>query len=159
MYRDLINAHALAHNLRPDVVAGIILQESNGDTFAWRFEEAFFEQRLRDLKREALSGWVPKQGGLPSLFDEKVQRACSFGLMQVLGDTARWCGKAQTPFLTALCDPDMGIDVGCRVLSFYLGKGKGDYRTALKFYNGSWAYADKVLDRIKRNEHVKFLRS
>jgi hypothetical protein len=159
VYGEIINRQAMAHNLRPDVVACIVIQESNGDTFAGRFEEEFYEKRLNGLPRERLSGWVPKPGQTPSLFDERLQRASSFGLMQVLGDTARWCGKVTAPYLTKLCDPDVGVDVGCRVLSFYLGKGAGDYRKALKFYNGSWEYADKILTRVKNNEHVKFLQS
>lgn len=159
MYADIINNHAIAHNVRPDIVACIVLQESKGDTFAWRFEEDFYARHLHGKARESLSGWCPAKNKLPSLNDELIQRACSFGLMQVLGDTARWCGKVTAPFLTCLCDPDVGIDVGCRVLSFYLGRGKGDYRTALKGYNGSWSYADEVLERVGRGEHVKFLQS
>lgn len=153
---EIINRHALAHNVRPDVVACIILQESKGDTFAWRWEEKFYVDKLASKKSSELAGWVPPSGTLPSLADERLQRSCSYGLMQVLGDTARWCGKVNAPFLTILCDPDRGVDVGCRVLSYYLGRAKGDYRAALKGYNGAWSYADEVLGRVARGEHLKF---
>lgn len=157
MFADIINKHAIAHNLRPDVVACIVIQESKGNTFAWRWEEDFYHKHLEFKKPGQLAGFVPK--GLPSFTDELLQRSCSFGPMQVLGDTARWCGKVTAPFLTALCDPDFGIDIGCRVLSYYLGLAKGDYRGGLKGYNGSWAYADEVLGRVSKGEHVKFLQA
>lgn len=155
---EIINRQALAHDVRPDVVACIVIQESKGDTFAFRWEEGFYANKLASKKSSELAGWVPASGTLPSLTDEKLQRACSFGLMQVLGDTARWCGKVTTPFLTVLCDPDRGVDVGCRVLSFYLGRAKGDYRSALKGYNGAWSYADEVLGRVAKGEHLQFFK-
>ena len=163
---EIINRQSIAHDVRPDIVACIIAQESgktiNGafvcDTFAWRWEEKFYADKLVGKKSNELAGWVPVSGTLPSLTDEKLQRSCSYGLMQVLGDTARWCGKVTAPFLTVLCDPDRGIDVGCRVLSFYLGRAKGDYRAALKGYNGAWTYADEVLGRVARGEHLKFFK-
>ena len=155
---ELVNKHALAHDLRPDVVMCIIIQETKGDTFAWRWEEAFYERNLKNKERNLLAGWVPPSGALPSLADERLQRSCSFGLMQVLGDTARWCCKITAPFLTVLHDPDRGIDAGCRVLAFYLARARGDYRAALKGYNGSITYADEVLNRIKKGEHLAWFK-
>ncbi len=156
---ELVNKHALVNQIRPDVVTCIIIQESKGDTFSWRWEEAFYEKFLKPKTRSELSGWLPAPAGLPSLVDEKLQRSCSFGLMQVLGDTARWCGKVTTPYLTALCDPDQGIACGCKVLSYYLGKANGDYRHALKYYNGAWSYADEVLGRVKNGEHLEYFQA
>jgi len=155
---DAIERHTKAMDLRQDVVICIMLQESKGDTFAWRWEEKFWEQRLKNKDRSQLSGWTPKPGTLPSITDELLQRSCSFGLMQVLGDTARWCAKVTSPYLTSLCDPDRGIEAGCRILSFYLKQASGDYRGALKGYNGSWSYADEVLGRVQRREHVAWMR-
>lgn len=155
---ELVNRQALAHDLRPDIVMCVVIQETKGDTFSWRWEEAFYDRRLKDKDRSTLSGWVPPPGTLPSIVDECLQRSCSYGLMQVLGDTARWCAKVTSPYLTVLCDPERGVDVGCRVLSFYLGQADGDYRKALKGYNGSFTYADEVLGRVQRGEHLKYFK-
>ena len=152
----LINEIALPMKLRPDIVAAIVLQESNGNTFAWRWEEAFWEKHLKNAKREELAGFVPPAGSLPSLVDERLQRSCSYGLMQVLGDTARWCGKVTAPFIGVLHDPKFGIQIGSRVLQFYLAKSKGDYDRALKYYNGSWEYVTKINNIINNRQHLKF---
>jgi soluble lytic murein transglycosylase-like protein len=95
-------------------------------------------------------------GPKPSLETERVQRATSYGLAQCLGETLRWCVKSKLPFLTAYCDPELGIDAGCQILRYYLDKAKGNYREALKGYNGSYAYADKVLERVRVGEHKRF---
>lgn len=153
----LVNDNAIAHNLRPDIVMCILIQETGGDVFAGRFEKDFYEAHLRDS--QPLSGWTPAKGTVPTMATERCQRAWSWGLMQVLGDTARWCAKCTYPYLTKLSDPAIGIDVGCRVLSYYLGRAKGDYRAALKGYNGSWEYADEVLARVARGEHLEWFRS
>lgn len=158
MYGELINKHALAHNLRPDIVACIILQESKGDTFAWRWEEKFYQNRLYGRTRSQLSGWTPPLNSLPSLADELLQRSCSYGLMQVLGESGRSIAKVDTPFLTSLCDPDRGIDAGCRILSFYLGRANGDYEKALIGYNGSPTYPILIFERLKNKEHLQLLR-
>lgn len=155
---EIINRLSLKHNLRPDIVAAIVIQESGGDTFAWRWEEDFYNRRLAGKSRSDLSGFIPPPGSLPSLEDEKLQRSCSFGCMQVLGDTARWCAGIKEPFLTALCDPELGIEAGCRVFSFYLNRARGDYYNALIRYNGSEQYAPKILLRIKKGEHLRFFR-
>lgn len=153
---ELINKYAVKYELKPEVVACVVLKESKGDTFAWRWEEKFWKDNLEDKRREELSGFVPP--GLPSLYDEKQQRSSSYGLMQVLGETARWCAKFKGPYLTALCDPEIGMDVGCKVLRFYLDRAKGDYSKALKYYNGSQSYANEVLDMVARKEYLKLFR-
>ena len=161
----IVNRVSLAHQLRPDIVMCIILQESQCDPFAWRHEEAWYERNMSHQTRESLSGWTPRQTELPSLYDEKLQRSCSFGLMQVLGDTARWCAKANYPFLTALCDPEIGVEVGCRILSYYLGLHKDDYQKAVAAYNAGdpnssagKAYAQKIFNRHQKGEHLKYLK-
>jgi hypothetical protein len=160
---EIVNRKAKEYDLRADIVLGIILQESRGNTFAWRHEEDWFFRNMNGKKREQLSGWAPAVGELPSLYDECMQRSCSFGLMQCLGDTARWCAKVTAPYLTALCDPEIGIDAGCRILSFYLKREK-TYEKALAAYNAGTSrslegqrYAQKVLKRLTDGEHKKFL--
>lgn len=80
----------------------------------------------------------------------------SRGLMQVLPRyhprKIKEIGGAQ-----ALFDPSKNIRTGTRILADYLGRSRGNLRSALARYNGSyrihWRYADKVLrvyDRLKR---------
>ncbi len=153
---ELVNRYALKYELRPDVVACIILQESNGNPFAIRFERKFCETKLATKDRAYLFSWYSGSGEKPSLETERTQRATSFGLMQCLGETLRWCVKSKQPFLTAYCDPELGIDAGCHVLAYYLERGGNDYREALKGYNGVYSYADEIFERVRRGEHKRF---
>jgi|GEM_PF-4922748 len=40
-----------------------------------------------------------------------------------------------------------GLAAGASLLKIYLAEAGGEYRTALKMYNGAWSYADEVLAR------------
>lgn len=163
MIGEIINRLAPQYNLDPRIVACIVLQESNTDTFANRFEQHIFN-RLAPLQRGQLSGWRPGPGAVPSLITEKINRACSWGLMQVLGETARWLCRVANPYLTCLADPEMGIDCGCRVLEFYMRREKGDLNKALACYNAGVAtseagkaYAAKIMNRFQNREYLKIL--
>lgn len=156
----IINEQSTAHNLSPAIVTCVILQESGADTAAFRFEQGMFDI-LQPKKKEQLSGFVPS---LPNLISEKVQRSSSWGLMQVLGETARWCAKCEISYLSELCNPSIGIDIGCRVLAHYLARNGNDYTKALAAYNAGLAtslagqkYATEVLTRLAHNEHRAFL--
>lgn len=158
---ELINKYAIEFSLRPDVIAAIIIQESNGDTFAIRYEGSFYQALLANKKRSELSGFVPYP--TPTLETEKRARATSWGLMQVMGDTARWCAKHSSNYLSSLCEPDIGVHAGCATLSYYLSKERGDYHRALSRYNAGrpdsqrgLIYAKEVLSRIDRGEHLRF---
>jgi len=163
MIGEIINRLAPQYNLDPRIIACIVLQESGGDTFANRFEEHIFN-RLRPLERGQLSGWRPTPSSPPTLITEKINRACSWGLMQVLGETARWLCRVANPYLTCLADPEMGIDSGCRVLEFYMRREKGDLQRALACYNAGIAnsdagraYAAKIMTRFNNREYLKIL--
>lgn len=156
---EIINRHALAHGLRPDIVAAVIIQESNGNPFAIRYEEGFYSRYLANKKPEDLNGLVPRG----DFATELRSRAYSWGAMQVMGDTARWCAGVTQPYLSALCDPDVGIEAGCKVLAYYLKKESGDYFRALTRFNAGdpestkgKQYARTVLARIDKKEHLRF---
>ena len=157
----IINKYALACNLRPDIVACVILQESGGDTMACRYEKQFYETYLANKAKAQLAGFVPPKASLDT---EKNGRAISWGLMQVMGDTARWCAKFSGNFFTSLCDPDIGVRVGCLVLAHDLEMEKGNYIAALSRYNSGTSnstlglkYANEVLARALRKEHLTIL--
>jgi hypothetical protein len=58
----------------------------------------------------------------------------SFGLMQLMGGLARELGF-KGAYLTALCDPDLNLQIGCKHLSALLKWADGDVTKALGAYN------------------------
>lgn len=158
----LVNKHALAYKVRPDIVMCIILQESNRDPYANRWEPTI-QAQLDPQPRTGLAGWKPFSTQVPNLATEKRNRATSWGLMQVLGDTARWCCGITQPFLVALADPDLGIQCGCMYLSRCVKDAGGSYRQALSRYNSGrpdspegLAYADAIAARCATGQHLPF---
>lgn len=121
-------------DLRPDILAAQIEAESSGDPFAFRYEPEFYERYI-DNHPHAL-GY--RFGPLA---------ACSYGLLQVLLETAvehGFDGPAQQLF-----DPRVGLTFGAKYLKHCLTLAAGDYRLALEKYNGTGvratAYAARVL--------------
>jgi soluble lytic murein transglycosylase-like protein len=125
---------ATRHSLDPALVCAVIEQESAWDPHAIRYEPGF---RLRYVAPLRLP---------PS---EEIARSISWGLMQVMGQVAReheFSGK----FLSALCDPATGIEIGCRVLTAKLAGARGDLARGLQLWNGGANpdYAAQVLARV-----------
>jgi len=131
---------AASHKLKldPALVCAVIEQESRWKPFAVRFEPAFHEKYL-----------VPMHAAFPPT--EDMCRAMSFGLMQLMGETARELGF-KNEFLTSLCDPDVGLDWGCAHLVRRIASADGDLRQGLQRWNGgkNLNYADEVLARMPR---------
>ena len=125
---------ATQYNLRNDLLAAQIQVESGGDPFAFRYEHAFFERYIKD--HASAQGY--RFGPLA---------ACSFGLLQILLETALELGFADRP--ETLFDQRVGLSWGAQYLQKCLLGAGGDYRVALERYNGAGqaatAYADKVL--------------
>jgi len=179
MYGDLINKWAVHYGLPPQIVAAVVLQESGGCAGAFRYEPAFFDVYIKDKRRQDLAGWTPEPDTGPSLWSEKVGRSTSWGLMQVMGDTSRWCFglKPSDPldphdprrYFTILCEPSIGIECGCHVLDFYLSKEKNGtpaermVRALSRYNSGSpisprgQAYAAKVLSHVASRKYLKVM--
>ena len=83
------------------LVCAVVEQESAWDAHAIRYEPAFRTRYVAPL-------------GLPPT--EEVARSISWGLMQVMGQVAREHGFSGK-FLSALCEPAAGLDIGCAVLA------------------------------------------
>lgn len=68
--------------------------------------------------------------------------------MQVMGQVAREVGF-DALFLSALCDPELGLAVGCKVLRKKFDAASGDATRALLAWNGGGNanYAPQVLAR------------
>jgi len=101
---------ASKHALDPALVCAVVEQESAWDTHAIRYEPAFRTRYVAPL-------------GLPST--EEIARSISWGLMQVMGQVAREHGFSGK-FLSALCDPAAGLDIGCAVLASKLASASRD---------------------------------
>lgn len=128
---------AAKHSLDPILVCAQVEQESAWNTFAIRYEPGF------------LSKYVAKfytAGKLTAT--ETYSRAFSWGLMQIMGQTAREFGFSGIS-LAELCDPETGVEFGCRKLESCMFRAKGDVNAALLAYNGgsNAQYASEVLAR------------
>ena len=133
-------ATAAAHDLAPDFVCAVCEQESNWNPWAMRYEPAFFERYISPLvDSRAVSA------------TEASSRAFSWGLMQVMGQVAREQGFAGAA-LAELCDPAVGLEIGCGVLARKLAVAKGDVERALLLWNGGSDenYPPQVLARMEK---------
>src|SRR5271169_1911613 len=127
---------AYEHGLDPALVCAVVEQESAWDAYAIRYEPGFRSRYVAPL-------------GLPPT--EEVARSISWGLMQVMGQVAREHGFAGK-FLSALCDPATGLDIGCAVLAAKLSAAGNDVARALDLWNGG-ANADYVPQVLTRMAH------
>lgn len=159
----LIRQYAKKHMVPPELVAAIIYQESRGEVWAYRFEEDFYARYVEQKTRKTLLGYVPPEGATPTLISEKRARAASWGLMQIMGQTARENGFEER-WLPSLYFPVNNLDVGCKLLRRLLDDyGQlptyRAYRQALLRYNGGadLTYPDLVLGHITTGDYKKIL--
>jgi soluble lytic murein transglycosylase-like protein len=129
-------AKKLSGRLDPSLVCAVIEQESGFSPWEIRYEPGFYSKYESPQKVLTVT--------------DATARAFSWGLMQVMGQTAREVGFLGP--LPQLCDPEVGINVGCEVLRLKLAKANGDVRQGLAFYNGgsNVKYPDEVMARIPK---------
>jgi soluble lytic murein transglycosylase-like protein len=133
---------ATMNGVDPALACAVVEQESGFNTWAMRYEPAFFVRyvapilNLSDTERQA--------------------RATSWGLFQVMGQVARERGFTQK-FLSSLCDPDFGIPVGIQFLKHCLDACGGDEAKALLRWNGgsNAEYPIQVLARKDKYSEPK----
>ena len=131
---------AVARSLDAALVCAVIEQESGWNPWAMRYEPAFFARYVAPLyTNNRISA------------SEAYARGFSWGLMQVMGQVARENGFS-SDFLSALCDPEQGLALGCLVLQKKLAAAGGDVTRALLGWNGGAnpSYAAAVLARKGR---------
>lgn len=138
----IVQAKRIAGNFKldPCLVCGVIEQESNWNTWAMRYEPMFMARYV-----------APLYTNNKITASEAYARSFSWGLMQVMGQVAREVGF-DMQFLSALCDAEAGISIGCAVLARKLDANKGDVTQGLQAWNGGGnpAYAGQVLARMSR---------
>jgi soluble lytic murein transglycosylase-like protein len=127
---------AYEHGLDPALVCAAVEQESAWDAHAIRYEPGFRARYVAPLE-------------LPPT--EEIARSISWGLLQVMGQVAREHGF-QGAFLSAMCDPAVGLAIGCTVLAAKLAAGGGNVPRGLVLWNGGGNpdYAAQVLARVAR---------
>jgi soluble lytic murein transglycosylase-like protein len=129
-----VTPYATKYGLDPKIVAAVCEQESSWQPGAVRFEPAFLARYIVPMNLDLL----------PSL-----DRATSWGLMQIMGQTAIEFGFEGN--LPDLRDPDKGTDYGCKKLQKCFFIHGGDEENSLLAYNGGGNsfYGQQVLARVK----------
>jgi soluble lytic murein transglycosylase-like protein len=127
---------AAVYSLDLALVCAVCEQESEWDTYAIRFEPAFEKKYIHPALPQAPT-------------TEEIAKAMSFGLMQVMGEVARERGF-KCKFLSSLCDPDIGLHVGCEYLKHIMDNHGGDVAASLQRWNGGGNpnYAAEVMARM-----------
>ncbi len=136
----LARQKAAEHQLYPELVCAICEQESAWNPWAMRYEPAFMSRYVAPLfTNNKISA------------TEAYARGFSWGLMQVMGQVAREHGFDDV-FLSELCDPAVGLEFGCRVLSHKLAAADGNVEKALLLWNGgaNHDYPARVLARTQK---------
>ncbi|MFZ1325935.1 MAG: lytic transglycosylase domain-containing protein [Candidatus Contendobacter sp.] len=145
----LVAAAAQRHTLPVSLIRAIVHIESGGNPWAVRYEPAFYD---RYVMTKPVKAHAPC-----SVKTESRLRATSFGLMQIMGQTARETGFDGV-YLTELCDPAVGLDWSCTYLARLVEVYRSKYgmEGVVAAYNagsprksgdGSWvnqAYVDKI---------------
>ena len=131
---------AEAEGLDAALVCAVVEQESGWNPWAMRYEPLFFAKYVAPLYTNNKVGAT-----------EAYARGISWGLMQVMGQTAREKGVT-SPYLSYLCDPGAGLAVGCRILRQKLNATGGDVTRALLPWNGgsNSDYPVEALARVAR---------
>lgn len=134
----VIAVASLEHRLPPDLVAAICFVESGMDTWAVRFEP-----RWRWWNNPVL--WARKVATTHKT--ERILQQCSWGLMQIVGATARDRGFALD--FPQLCIPKVGIEYGCKHLRWNIDRWKG-IEQAVQAYNAGRPGTTAGLDYAKK---------
>ncbi len=132
---------AIAQGLDPILVLALIEHESSFDPWAIRVEPSFYESKISHMK------------GLTQT--EMRMRACSFSLMQIMGQVARELGF-DGKYLTELFEPVIGVTFGCRKLRKCFDQTESVH-DALQKYNGGGdpGYAEMVMQFIPKYKEMQ----
>lgn len=158
---EMVKRAAAKHNLPAEVVAAVVWQESRGNPWAFRYEPGFYRRYLESSGPGDLLGYVPK--GIPTFESELRARAISFGLMQVMGNTAREQGFDRR-YLSEMFNPEVSLDIGCAYLRRQFDRydnildNDARMRRALEKYNGSPDYPRLIYGHIATKDYRDVIR-
>jgi len=149
-FQDVIVRTAKKFDLPIGLIFAICKVESNFTPTAMRWEPGFYHKYIK-----------PKKDEIP--FEEAIGNAVSFGLMQIMGSTARWMGYERD--LTGLWQPIINLNYGCKYLN-KLRKRYEKIEDAIAAYNAgsvrkteegayiNQPYVDKVLEYWKKYTEI-----
>ena len=136
------SAAAIRHGLDACLLAGIVQQESGGNTWAWNPEPRYgYLWNVREGKpfrkltaNESMSEAPPAD--FPTLGGDRDQewwgQQASWGAAQVMGGVAREHGFRGL-YLPELCNPDVGLEYAARHLAAFISRW--DVSDAVSAYN------------------------
>jgi soluble lytic murein transglycosylase-like protein len=130
-YYSEIDSAARAHRLPAALLAGVIQEESRFAEWATRMEPRYMRSRA---VRNAVVRWSRAHGGVPNAYTELADRARSYGLMQIMGETAREQGFGAR-YLAELYLPHNSIEHGALLLAQLMKRYSGDTLAAISAYN------------------------
>ena len=130
-FRAEIESAAAREAIPASLIAAVIQEESRFDPWATRAEPRYMRNRA---VRRAAARFVKLHPHGPTAFTELVGRAQSYGLMQVMGETAREQGFAPS-FLAELYIPRNAIAHGAMLLAQLLRRYHNDTLAAISAYN------------------------
>lgn len=144
-YLEPIKAAAAKYNLDYKLVLAFVQTESNFNPWAVRYEPEFYKN---------YSGNMKVANSICSADTEKHMRSASFGLMQIMGQTARELGFTG-PYIPQLCDPATGLEFGCKLLRQKIDKFWKDHGNdgVISAYNAGSPSEDNqnYVTTVKRN--------
>lgn len=131
----LAQKKAAEHGLSPKIFCGLVERETQWNAWKIRYEPGFYEE------------YVQKMVNAGAIHDETEAhgRAISWGLGQVMGETAREMGF--TGDFAQLCEPETGLEYTARILRHDIDRASANVTAALQRYNGGKNpnYAAEVL--------------
>jgi hypothetical protein len=136
---DAVATMAASYQLPLVVVRAMTIHESiGGIAVAMRFEPDFYNNYLKgktpNFRPHKACSWET----------ERIGRATSWGLMQIMGETARCTGFQG--WFPELCQPLAGLEWACRYLrrlvDHYLADS--DWPTVMRAYNGGPGNRNKL---------------
>lgn len=134
----IIKSQATEKKLRLDLLMAMVEVESSGNPYAMRYERNYSYYYRPEVFSKKFS---------VSLDTEKALQRFSYGLMQVMGGTARYIGYEGR--LLDLVVPEIGIEWGARYLK-NICREYLDIEDQIAFYNGGFgalAYKAKNPER------------
>lgn len=154
--KSAINRAAKDYKIPFELVCSIIWKESKGDRRARRYEDGFFTRYLLGKSERRLGGPFPAR---ISRATELRDRAYSYGLMQIMGQTARELGFIGDD-LMQLCKLEINLNFGCKKLKRCIER-EPTLKVAIARYNGDpkdeapITYALDVLRIWNEQEYLK----
>lgn len=160
-YKGYIKLAALSKNIDPSLLAALLITESEGKTFAARFEPAFHRKYIKPRDKAFLKGHWPQWTSDPDgELKERLDRSTSWGLGQIMGQTARENGFAGN-YLCHLCDPVVNIEMTASILAKCYAKAalvdsEDIVRRAFLYYNGGADkdYPNRVFKNLAKGRSI-----